>query len=76
MNAGDFEDILRRNNINPKYNEVLEIITSVNESIAKIEDELDKLITEPSSPATELAINRIKAKMTRVWNSFKDPAED
>ena len=76
MNVGDFEDILRRNNINPKYNEVLEIITSVNESIAKVEDELDKLITEPSSPATELAIKRIKVKMDRVKDSFKDPVED
>ena len=76
MNAGDFEDILRRNNINPKYNEVLEIITSVNENIAKLEDELDKLITEPSSPATELAIKRIGVKMERVRDSFKDPAED
>lgn len=75
MNSGDFEDILRRNNINPKYNEVLEIISSINENISGVEDELDKLISEPSSPATELEIRRLKEKMSRVYSCFRDPVE-
>lgn len=75
MNSGDFEDILRRNNINPRYNEVLEIISSINENISNVEDELDKLISEPSSPATELEIRRLKDKMSRVYGCFRDSVE-
>ena len=75
MNAGDFEDILRRSNINPRYNEVLEIISNVNENISDVEDELDKLISAPSSPATELELRRLKDKMARVHDCFRDPVE-
>ncbi len=76
MNTGDFEDILRRSNINPKYNELLEIISSVNENISNVEDELDKLISEPSSPATELELKRLMETMHRVNAGFSDFTED
>lgn len=76
MNAGDFEDILRRNSINPKYNELLEIISTVNENISNIEDQLDKLISVPSTPATELGIKRLTEIMHRVNAGFNDSVVD
>jgi len=76
MNTGDFEDVLRRSNINPKYNELLEVISTVNEQVSKIEDQLDKLISEPSAPATELKIRRLMEIMHRVNSGFNDPVED
>ena len=76
MNTGDFEDILRRSNINPKYNELLEIISTVNEKVGDIEDQLDKLISEPSSPATELKIRGLMEIMHRVNSGFNESIED
>jgi len=76
MNPGDFEDVLRRSNINPKYNELLDLISIVNQRISNIEDELDKLISEPSSPATELELKRLMEIMHQVNTGFNGSAEN
>lgn len=74
MNVGDFEEILRRNNINPKYNELLDLISTVNENISKIEDEVDTLIIKPPVPATELKLKRFIDIMDRVNLAFHETA--
>lgn len=72
MNSGDFLDILQRGNINPKYNELLGLIVDVNEKISNIEDELDILISKPTSPSVELKLKRLIEIMERVRDVFND----
>jgi hypothetical protein len=75
MNTGDFQEVLRRNNINPKYNELLDLISIVNENISKIEDEVDALIVKPLVPATELKLKKFIGIMDRVNHAFYDKIE-
>ena len=56
MEQGEFADVLKRNAINPKYNEAMECISSINDELSKIEAHLDGLITHNVSPQTEQEI--------------------
>ena len=56
MEEGEFTDLLKRNAINPKYNEAMECISSINDKLSKIEDHLDTLISQNVSPQTEQEI--------------------
>lgn len=75
MEAGDFSDVLKRSAINPKYNEAINCISSINEQLAKIEDQLDGLITQDVSPQTEQEIIKHLEMLQNVKSSFEISTE-
>lgn len=76
MEAGDFADVLKRSAINPKYNEAINCISIINEHLARIEDQLDGLITQDVSPQTEQEIIKHLEVLQGIKASFDGAGEE
>lgn len=72
MNTGDFQDVLVRGNINPRYNHAIQLITKVNESVADIEDRIDDIINGDISPNTEILLTKEINKLDIIMNTIKN----